>query len=352
MAGLSIQRVVKRFGTHPAVDDVSLEIESGELIALLGPSGCGKTTLLRMIAGFERLDAGRIDFDDKCMADETHHVPPEDRRVGMVFQAYALWPHMSVAENVAYPLRVRGIEKTSRASRVTAALEQVGMSGLEGRRPADLSGGQRQRVALARCLVMEPSVVLLDEPLANLDVHLREAMQAEFRAFHDSTGATMVYVTHDQSEAMALADRVAVMMNGRFEQVAPPRALYAEPATAAVARFVGHGMVVPGEVIAADDPGYFEVSTLGAHLRVRGAGTASGQCQICLRAERLRVESQPAPDRIATIVRDATFRGHTTTLHVAPLSNPDETLHVNAVGTPPDPGVTVHLAVDDGWCMP
>ena len=241
MAELTLGHVTKRFGDVTAVDDVTLDVRDGELVALLGPSGCGKTTILRLIAGFESVSAGEIRFDGELMSAVTRHVPPERRRVGIVFQSYALWPHMSVGANVGYPLRVARVSGEEYRSKVEAALETVGLTGLGSRRPADLSGGQRQRVALARCLVMEPSLVLLDEPLANLDVHLRAAMEEEFVDFHGKTGATMLYITHDQAEAMALADRVAVMDDGRLVQVADPHTLYEEPATTMVADFIGQG---------------------------------------------------------------------------------------------------------------
>ena len=178
---------------------------------MLGASGCGKTTLLRQIAGFDKVESGRIVIGDTVVSAIDRHVPPERRRIGIVFQSYALWPHMTVAENVAYGLTVAGVKDPERARRVDAALALVELDGFGERRPSMLAGGQRQRVALARCLVTEPTLVLLDEPLANLDVHLRAAMEDEFADFHARTGTTMVYVTHDQSEAMALADRIAVM---------------------------------------------------------------------------------------------------------------------------------------------
>jgi iron(III) transport system ATP-binding protein len=352
MAGLSIRAALRRYAQHAAVDAVSLDIASGELVALLGPSGCGKTTLLRLVAGFERLDGGDIWFDDTRMGGAGVHVAPEHRRVGMVFQSYALWPHMSVAGNVGYPLRVRGLSAAQRAARVAAALEQVGMGDFGGRRPADLSGGQRQRVALARCLVMEPAVVLLDEPLANLDMHLREAMQAEFRAFHAATGATMVYVTHDQAEAMALADRIAVMDRGRLEQLAAPRVLYHEPATAMVAGFVGRGMVVPVEVLGAHEDGGCAARMLGATVRLRCQDASAGPGAACLRAEQLTVQRAPAPDRIAARVVDATYLGPVSRVRVTPLADSNRVLDVELAGEPPAPGAALHLQVCDGWRLP
>ena len=348
MARLSLEDITRRFGSHAAVDRVSIEIAEGEFLALLGPSGCGKTTLLRLLAGFERADGGTIRFDDETMSGPHVHVPPEDRRVGMVFQSYALWPHMSVAENVGYPLRVRKVPAAGRAARVRTALAQVGMSEFGGRRPAELSGGQRQRVALARCLVMEPRVVLLDEPLANLDVHLRETMQSEFRRFHAQSGATMVYVTHDQSEAMALCHRIAVMSDGRIEQVAAPREVFARPATAMVAGFVGRGMVVPGEVVGADGDGYCVARLLGATVRVRCGNPSPGTATVCLRPDAL-APGEAGPDRIAGQVVDTVYRGSMTSIEVRPDADPSCTLRVDVGDVPPAAGALVHLEVCDGW---
>ncbi|MGL5448506.1 MAG: ABC transporter ATP-binding protein, partial [Rhabdaerophilum sp.] len=250
MARLKLDGVTKRFGTHKAVDQVSMVVEDGEFVAVLGPSGCGKTTLLRLVAGFDTLGEGTITIGDRIVSGPAGHVPPEDRRMGIVFQSYALWPHMSVAENVAYALKVQGVPPALRALRVNSAIETVGLTSFQDRRPASLSGGQRQRVALARCLAMEPTMVLLDEPLANLDVHLRASMEDEFATFHKRTGTTMFYITHDQAEAMALADRIAVMDHGRLLQLATPSLLYREPANEIVARFIGAGMILKARAIA------------------------------------------------------------------------------------------------------
>lgn len=245
MAELTLDRLSKDFGTgRAAVDGISLEIRDGGFLALLGPSGCGKTTVLRMIAGFEQPTGGRITLGGRVLADETGIVPPERRNMAMVFQSYALWPHMSVAANAGYPLKVRGIGGEAYQKRVREALAAVRLEAFADRRPADLSGGQRQRVALARCLVTEPDVVLLDEPLANLDRHLRQEMEETFREFHARSGATMIYVTHDQSEAMALATDVAVMADGRLQQVAPPAELYARPEGRLVGGLVGQGAIL------------------------------------------------------------------------------------------------------------
>jgi len=220
VAAVTLEDVVKRFGAIAAVDGVSLDVADGEFIAVLGPSGCGKSTLLRLIAGFERPEHGTIALGERQVSGPEVYVAPEDRHVGMVFQSYALWPHMSVAENIGYPLRVQKLSGRALAREVHAALDAVGLAGSADRRPADLSGGQRQRVALARCLAMKARIVLLDEPLANLDVHLRARMLAEIAAFRSLSRATLIYVTHDQAEALGVADRVAVMEAGRVLQAA------------------------------------------------------------------------------------------------------------------------------------
>lgn len=245
MAKLILNRLSKSFGGgKPAVNDVSMTIREGGFLALLGPSGCGKTTVLRMIAGFEQPSDGAILLGERVLADAGSMVPPERRNMAMVFQSYALWPHMTVAENTGYPLKVRGISGERYRRKVMDALATVRLDAYAERRPSELSGGQRQRVALARCLVTEPDVVLLDEPLANLDRHLRQEMEETFREFHATSGATMVYVTHDQAEAMALATDVAVMSEGRLLQMAPPAALYARPEGRLVGSLVGQGAIV------------------------------------------------------------------------------------------------------------
>jgi iron(III) transport system ATP-binding protein len=246
MAKLILNRLSKAFETdgRPVVDDVSLEVRDGGFLALLGPSGCGKTTVLRMIAGFEQPTDGSILLGDRILADAGAMVAPEHRNMAMVFQSYALWPHMSVADNVGYPLKVRGVTGERRRQKVREALNAVRLDAYADRRPADLSGGQRQRVALARCLVTEPDVVLLDEPLANLDRHLRQEMEETFREFHNRSGATMIYVTHDQAEAMALATDVAVMSEGRLLQVATPEEIYARPEGRLVGGLIGQGAIL------------------------------------------------------------------------------------------------------------
>ncbi|MBY5400674.1 ABC transporter ATP-binding protein [Rhizobium leguminosarum] len=245
MARLTLNQLGKDFGTgRAAVSGFSLEVREGGFLALLGPSGCGKTTVLRMIAGFETPSDGSIHLGERLLADAAQSLPPEKRNMAMVFQSYALWPHMSVADNVGYPLKVRGISGEAYRMKVRDALGTVRLADYAERRPADLSGGQRQRVALARCLVTSPDVVLLDEPLANLDRHLKQEMEETFREFHQRSGATMIYVTHDQSEAMALATDVAVMSEGHLLQVAPPTEIYARPEGRVVGGLIGRGAIL------------------------------------------------------------------------------------------------------------
>ena len=348
MARLSLSHVSKLFGEVHAVNDVSLEVADGELLALLGPSGCGKTTILRMIAGFERVSGGRITFDDETVSSDSHHLPPEKRKVGIVFQSYALWPHMTVAENVGYPLRVAKVTADAYRRRVAAALETVGLTGFDDRRPAELSGGQRQRVALARCLVMETSLVLLDEPLASLDVHLRAAMESEFLDFHDKTRATMIYITHDQSEAMALADRIAVMDAGRLVQVATPRTLYREPATAMVADFIGQGAVVSGTATAAPTNGRCPVDIYGQEVLLRcRAGQQPGPVKVSLRPESLELAGDGIPGQVRRIV----YRGGANDIEVTTDGSVQEPLLLSSADTP-EVGAGVRIGVRDGWVVP
>ena len=241
-AAIELQELSRAFGPVVALDRVSLAIAPGEFFALLGPSGSGKTTCLRLIAGFDHPDSGRIHLDGEDVTD----VPPYDRNLNTVFQDYALFPHMSVAENVAYGLRVRRVAGSERMKRAREMLDLVRLADFGDRRPGQLSGGQKQRVALARALINQPKVLLLDEPLGALDLKLREEMQAELKGLQQRLGITFVFVTHDQGEALSMADRVAVFSQGRIEQLDTPRALYARPRTAFVANFVGSANVVTG----------------------------------------------------------------------------------------------------------
>lgn len=239
MSKLVLKNIGKSYGNFEAVADFSLELQAGEFVSLLGPSGCGKTTTLRMIAGFMPPTSGTIAIDGETISSPNSTVPPEKRRMSMIFQSYAIWPNMTVGENVAFGLQVRKLGRAEIESRVAKMLDVVQMRALKDRYPSELSGGQQQRVALARAIVVEPEVLLLDEPLSNLDANLREEMRFEIRRLHDEFKITTVYVTHDQSEAMVTSDRIVVMNKGRIEQVDAPQKLYALPRSRFVAGFIG-----------------------------------------------------------------------------------------------------------------
>jgi ABC-type Fe3+/spermidine/putrescine transport system ATPase subunit len=248
---LEFRDVTKRFGGVAAVDEVRFSIQPGEIFTLLGPSGCGKTTTLRLVAGLEEPDDGEIFVNGVPVAAPRSgiFIPPDKRQMGMVFQSYAIWPHLTVFENVAFPLRVRGEPASTLNQRVRHALETVGLGGLEKRGATELSGGQQQRVALARSLVYAPAILLLDEPLSNLDAKLREQMRFEVRALQKKLNLTVLYVTHDQAEAMTLSDRMALVHRGRFEQVGTPAELYEKPATTFVAEFLGRTVSLDGAIV-------------------------------------------------------------------------------------------------------
>lgn len=270
-----------------AADDVSLCIEPGELVTLLGPSGCGKTTTLRMIAGFEMPSRGKIWIGDR----DVTNVPPNARDTAMVFQSYALFPHLTVRENVAYGLRFRRIDRAEAARKVDRIMSLVGLKGLEGRSPGQLSGGQQQRVALARALVVEPQVLLFDEPLSNLDAKLREQMREEIRRIQKGLSITAVYVTHDQTEAMSISDRVVVMHEGRIEQVGSPEDIYARPVNRFVADFVGKVNFIPAEVLETGEATSV-LSMLGRPVSVpRLPFSAGRKLDVVVRPEELQLEA-------------------------------------------------------------
>ena len=254
MATLELRDLVKRFGGVAVVDGVDLTIPDGAFVALLGPSGCGKTTLLRLVAGFLAPDAGEIAVGGKRLSAPGAVVPPEQRGMSMIFQSYALWPHMTVEQNVAYGLELRRVPRDERVRRVATICAAVQLETLMKRYPGELSGGQQQRVALARALVVEPQTLLLDEPLSNLDANLREEMRFEIRRLHDEFRYTTVYVTHDQGEAMATADLIVVLRAGRVEQIGTPEEIYGRPRSEFVARFVGGANVLPGHFAGLEAP--------------------------------------------------------------------------------------------------
>ncbi len=345
MAAIGMEAVTRAFGGVRAVDGVSLDVPSGAFLALLGPSGCGKTTLLRLIAGLERPDAGRIVLGGRVVADGARFVPPEARGLGMVFQSYALWPHMTVAGNIRFGLRLQRLPRAEERARIAGALEMVGLSGLADRRPHELSGGQRQRVALARSLALRPGLILLDEPLANLDAHLRETMLAEFRRIHAALRTTFVFVTHDQDEAMAVAGLVGVMNAGRLEQLASPQDLYRRPATPMVARFVGRGRTVPVLVTGQSD-GLCRIVLQGRLLTVPGEAPP-GPGWLCLRPRDLM--AGPGGELRARVL-DHRFQGgaHAVT---AALEGEGGTVDF-ILPQAPHMGEAVDLSLTGGWILP
>ena len=300
MSKLVLRNVSRSFGGFTAVENFNLALEEGELVSLLGPSGCGKTTTLRMIAGFMPPSAGTIELDGVVISSPGSSLPPEKRQMSMIFQSYAIWPNMTVAENVGFGLKVRKLNGAEIDRRVNEILEVVQLSALRERYPAELSGGQQQRVALARSIVVKPAVLLLDEPLSNLDANLREEMRFEIRRLHDEFKITTVYVTHDQTEAMVTSDRIAVMNQGRIEQIDAPFALYGRPNTKFVAGFIGRtnflegklmgdnvhfgGFSVPKEVLQTEGglPADVLVSIRpqSIHLLLRKPADAIGRCAV------------------------------------------------------------------------
>jgi len=280
---LTLHNVVKRYDNlQPAVDNVSMQIEPGEFVSFLGPSGSGKTTTLMMIAGFQQPTSGDIRIAGRTI----DQVPPHARNIGVVFQNYALFPHMSVADNVGFPLRMRGVAKAEKTRMVGAALEMVGLAHLAARQPAELSGGQQQRVALARALVFEPDLILLDEPLGALDKNMREHMQVELKRIHKELGVTMIYVTHDQTEAMTMSDRIAVFNHGRIEQIAEPQEMYLRPATRFVASFVGDNNLLAATCMG---NGQYRVEGIGDLQAADLALPAGAIVDLLLRPEMIRV---------------------------------------------------------------
>jgi iron(III) transport system ATP-binding protein len=293
---IRLTELVKRYDRVQAVDGISLTVESGEVVALLGPSGCGKTTTLKCIAGLEDPDGGEIAIDGQVIASSRMSLPPEKRYVGMVFQSYALWPHMNVFANVAYPLEVRHENKAEIKGRVLSTLELVGLSGYEDRLPGQLSGGQQQRVALARSIVGRPRIVLFDEPLSNLDAKLRAHMRVELKAILNRLGITAVYVTHDRTEAMGICDRIVLMDQGHIVQEGTPEELFLRPASLFAADFMGGGNVLQGTVTRVAQP-FGEIDCLGRGVRCAlPAGAQVGNAvTLVLRSELLRL-SAIAPD--------------------------------------------------------
>ncbi|NBN65195.1 ABC transporter ATP-binding protein [Pannonibacter tanglangensis] len=346
---ITLDQVVKVFGTQRVLDDVSLTIAEGEFFVVLGPSGCGKSTLLRLISGLEPLDGGRILINGREVAASGLHLAPEQRGVGVVFQSYALWPHMTVAGNVAFPLETAGRSRSEVARRTEECLATVELTRFADRKPADLSGGQRQRVALARCLAQGASTILMDEPLANLDPHLRGAMEEELSAFHKASGATTLFITHDQREAMALADRIAILWDGRLLQADAPELIYRRPRNRHVAGFIGQGSIVTVRVTAA------EAGT--AHVRLGNAGqdvacaadTQPGTAALLLRPEDIEACGDEGAQLCGRVERSV-YRGGFHEADVA-VEGLDAPLMVRLAGRPAV-GERIGLRLRSGWLLP
>jgi len=297
VASVELRGLTKRFGPLVVVDDVSLRVGHGQLVCLLGPSGCGKTTTLRLIAGFLEPSDGEIHVGDRVVSSAARTLPPESRKMSMIFQSYALWPHMSVAENIVYGLRLRKLDRDSIARKLAAILSTTRLEALAQRYPGELSGGQQQRVALARALIVEPETLLLDEPLSNLDANLREEMRFEIRRLHDQYRYTTVYVTHDQSEAMTTADLIAVMNAGKIDQFGTPEDIYDRPQSEFVARFIGAANIIKGVARDAD-----HVAFAGTTLEVVGTRLAAGDtAAVAIRQHDIAL-SASAPQTLENVI--------------------------------------------------
>ena len=298
MSLLELDHIYKDFGQGDVLKDLCLSVEEGEFLTLLGPSGCGKTTILRIIAGLESPTKGRVLLDGQDIT----HLPPEKRTVNTVFQSYALFPHMNVEKNIAYGLRLRGVDKKEAAKRASQMLEMVALPGFEKRMPQQLSGGQRQRVAIARALVLKPRILLLDEPLGALDLQLRRYMQTELKNLQRQAGTTFIYITHDQEEAMNMSHRVGVMHEGRLEDLDTPQAIYAHPKTLFSAQFIGQANLLKGE--AAEG-----VLTAG-DLRIPCPKELAGPMALCLRPEHIRLmRTAPQGFHLTGVITDQRFAG-------------------------------------------
>jgi len=351
--GVILKSLSKRYGDVGAVDGLSLEVKPGELLALLGPSGCGKTTTLRLVAGFLAPEAGEIWVGDRCLSSPASVVPPERRRMAMIFQSYALWPHMTVAQNVAYGLRFKpGLSRGDREARVREMLRVVQLAGYERRYPGELSGGQQQRVAVARALVVEPEILLLDEPLSNLDANLREEMRFEIRRLHETFGNTTLYVTHDQGEAMVISDRIAVLKAGKVAQAGTADDLYHRPRTRFVAEFIGRTNVLDGVAVARDTVAHGHV-----RLRVATADLEPGaRVALSIRPHQLRLGEPGAAaggaNAFRGTVRRAAFLGDSVDYEIA-VADSDLVLRAAAAPTPRfEVGAAVGLRIEPAACVP
>ncbi|HET8609179.1 MAG TPA: ABC transporter ATP-binding protein [Burkholderiales bacterium] len=339
MAYLEIEQLAKSYGAARALQGVSFTAGQGEIVALLGPSGCGKTTLLNLIAGFIAPDAGTIRVGGRLM----NTVPPHKRDMAMGFQNYALFPHLSVARNVAFGLEMRGVAKTERAQRVAEALELVHLAGLEDRYPRQLSGGQQQRVALARALVVRPSLLLLDEPLSNLDTLLRKTMRNDMREILRRAGTTVLIVTHDQEEALVMSDRILLLANGVIEQMGTPEDLFERPRTVFAAHFMDTANLIAGRISRADN-GCVEVETGVGALTAERCGAAVGaDVTVAIRPERIRLDGADGDNRVDGVVRTVNYLGTAYRLEVE-AGGTTVVVAASAGGTRPQTGQRVSLS--------
>jgi iron(III) transport system ATP-binding protein len=353
MPGVTLKELSKHYGDVGAVNGLSLAVEPGELVALLGPSGCGKTTTLRLVAGFLAPEGGEIWVGERCLSSPASVVPPERRRMAMIFQSYALWPHMTVAQNVAYGLRFKpGVARADRDHRVKEILKVVQLAGYEGRYPGELSGGQQQRVAVARALVIEPEILLLDEPLSNLDANLREEMRFEIRRLHEAFGITTLYVTHDQAEAMVISDRIAVLERGRVAQVGTADEVFLRPRTRFVAEFIGRTNLLEG---VAESPETLVHGRL--RLRVGGGLRPGARAAVSIRPHDIVLapagqgQARAGDNTLHGAVTRASFLGESVDYQIR-LADDDVTVRVVApAGRRLAVGTAVDLCIDPAACV-
>jgi putative spermidine/putrescine transport system ATP-binding protein len=351
-SSITISGVVKTYGTYVAADHISLDVSPGEFITLLGPSGSGKTTLLNLVAGFQKLDSGRILVDGKAI----HNVPPHRRGFGMVFQSYALFPNMTVTQNVAFPMRMAGVDRETTERRVAETLEIMRLSEHAAKMPSQMSGGQQQRVAIARAIVMRPKVVLMDEPLSALDRRLRESIQIEIRDLHRTLGSTILFVTHDQGEALTMSDRIAVLDAGKIVQVGSPVEIYRHPSTRFVASFVGESNLIEAEIVQKRG----STMTLRNHAGyVFNAESRSpievGRTTVLVRPERIAISAAPGQNSMPVTVTSALFLGEI--LRIEAVTKAGERLLIRCPDSAdlplPSPGDMLHAnwRAEDCWVL-
>lgn len=344
MKAIRIEGLTKHYGAHQVLRGIDLELAQGELLALLGPSGCGKSTTLQMLAGFDQPTGGQIWIGDRQVSGAGVTVPPERRNISLVFQNYAVWPHMTVFENVAYGLQVRKVARAELERRVRRALDTVRLTALAQRYPSELSGGQQQRVALARALVVEPDILLLDEPLSNLDAHLREEMRYEIRQVHDLLGLTTVYVTHDQGEALVTADKIAVMQSGQVQQFDSPVNVFSRPANTFVASFIGTNNELHGQLA---EPGVLRVGDRVLRGDDRSQAGAGGAACLCIRPSAVKLGAAPGANTLGGTVTRVAYLGEYRDVQVELATGQLVRAYVDPYSTlEPGQRVEVHLPVE------